>query len=398
MENRRIISFNGKNLLIDKYNMIAIVFSVLALLKCWTFIRQSGSELSVLVCNIVIAICYIILLCFSKTILTSLNKENYIYAVICLIYLLVEIFYTIDKTPNWKNAGITVVLITALYSLFDKNLKSRVFIYFRYLLVISSACGIIAYFIYLVGIPFPYTVVRYYAIETQSQANYINYFNIVLYRGSTGVLRLCGPFNEPGLLGTFCALFIASDNMRITKIGNLIIFIAGALSFSLAFWVLISIYYVLINVNNWKLLLSVFIFAFLYFIISEMQIDNETWNYFINRIFHNIDNSRTTKKFDLLFSNFLKSNRKWFGLGVGLQVVGVQSIKMSVYSYGIIGTFFYILFFFYAGVKQTRKHLPYIIVFLLSMIQRPRLFSPGYFILLFGGLLNLCKFDEESEA
>jgi len=99
------------------------------------------------------------------------------------------------------------------------------------------------------------------SIETIKQDrnySYIHYpLAVQLYHNygwdSLSLYRLCGIYNEAGLVGTLCALFLVADKYRIKNRGeNTVLLVGGTLSFSLAFYLILGVYFVLINIGKHK--------------------------------------------------------------------------------------------------------------------------------------------------
>jgi hypothetical protein len=55
------------------------------------------------------------------------------------------------------------------------------------------------------------------------------------------IFRLCGVYDEPGTVGTVAALFLAATRFRLRDPRGLIVFLAGIMSFSMAFAILVTI-------------------------------------------------------------------------------------------------------------------------------------------------------------
>lgn len=372
---------------IKHLDIMAFCFALLALLKCWLYARQSGSETTVFVCDIIIYMCSIVtfVYVFAKY---RFEMQNIKFAVFPVVYILANILYRYDGGINVNDAGITVVSIAILYLLLPQYCQMYIYKMFRYILVFCSILGIVFYMVYMIQLPIPYNSVPYYAQITQPDALYADYFNIVLYISAGGMVRLCGPFNEPGLMGTFLGLVLIAEDMNLRKKGNLILFIAGAITYSMAYVVIILLYFLYTYGKDWRLFILVILGLMLVIILPNIQFENATLQDLINRLFRGDDN-RTTRKFDIMFEEFIKTSRLWFGNGSGIQTVGVSSIKLYIMQYGIVGTVFYLLYILRMGLffsNRNKKSIVFLTIFLLSMYQRPDVISPGYFIILIGGI------------
>ena len=126
-------------------------------------------------------------------------------------------------------------------------------------------------------------------------------------------------------------------------------------------------------------------------IVPHIEFENKAFQYLITRLFK-VESKRTTRYFDLLFEEFVRSNKLWIGLGADIRIAGALSIKVFIMRYGIVGTFFYVLYILMMGLSFTKKNnkgIFLLMLFLLNMYQRPEVISPGYFIILIGGLQML---------
>ena len=63
---------------------------------------------------------------------------------------------------------------------------------------------------------------------------------------------MCGIFNEPGWLGTTIGLMLCYEEFEFKKISNWILLIAGLLTYSLAFIIIMIIGFVMRNIDKIK--------------------------------------------------------------------------------------------------------------------------------------------------
>ena len=93
-----------------------------------------------------------------------------------------------------------------------------------------------------------------------------------MQRANVPVYRFMGPFDEPGVLGTISALLLSADKLNLNKNSNKIIFFSGLISLSLAFYVLISLYFILamvLKLNKRNILFIILAILFKYVLSSE---------------------------------------------------------------------------------------------------------------------------------
>lgn len=201
---------------------------------------------------------------------------------------------------------------------------------------------------------------------------------------------------EPGLLGTLCAfLLFPTDDQKSLRFPWYVFLISGLLSFSLAFYVLASIFFIS-KIKTPKNLVAVFIIALIGFnvfkdhvnrLIIERTSDTEE-----------IDN-RTTETFDRLIHLSYINNTLWLGNGdkkLSLQLIadgGNAGGKAFIYKYGIINTcvlFLAYSFIFIAISKSIGKEsLFFLIVFWASFYQRQTIYTPYTMIVFIGEALLL---------
>jgi len=158
------------------------------------------------------------------------------------------------------------------FLLVSKELKIKTYRLFYNLFVISLIIPIIIYVLLQFGIPVPYmelqspeSIKEYYGIyyKIYPFASQWDHMNSSSYYG----LRMCGIYNEPGVIGTFSALLLGIEKYKMKgDWKNKILFLAGILSFSLAFYALTVIFFLcqFISLKK-KNIIIVFILLFVYF-------------------------------------------------------------------------------------------------------------------------------------
>ena len=124
-----------------------------------------------------------------------------------------------------------------------------------------------------------------------------------------------------------------------------------------------------------------------------------------------IKNNRETSQFNMGYAQFLNGNliRKLFGFGRGaaaenVYMNGSSSYKCSVFNYGYLGfglMIFEIVYLYRAYLqkiwKQHWAQFVLIALFLVSVYQRPSVYFPYYFIILYGGAAYLSDYKERCE-
>ena len=184
----------------------------------------------------------------------------------------------------------------------------------------------------------PYYIISYYQ-------KYISY-GIVFLHKSESVIRLCGICNEPGLFGTISALVLCANGLNLKDKKNIIIFIAGILSFSVAFFIIIFAYYFIKNINKVQnIFILLFIILFFGFVAPNIKTNNNSINYIMKRLsiseFVGKIDSRSSEEVNDLLKNTLKT-RPLFGMGHGyIEALSLGDSVLIYKTYLIAGTMFF---------------------------------------------------------
>lgn len=313
------------------------------------------------------------------------------------LLLLPFIFYSYSVFHNYREPEIatdTFTLVVVLcYILFSYDLKIKIFDLFYQIIQITNLISVIFFLLYVLHINIGFETVPYYS-ELQN-FYYVKWFIFAIFKSNTE-LRLCGIFNEPGALGTVCALLFIARFRYSTTWEKVLLLAAILCTFSMAGFLLIFIfaaaYLVRKNPKN-LVFLGLFIAAFL--AIPNIDFRNDYLNNLAGRFAIKENgfegNNRTKPYFDRLYLNFMQSNEKWLGYGKNYPMgVGNSSYKTYVVEYGIIGFAFWIMSWINAALRMADKNkdcLLFTAIFVISLYQRPRLIQSIYgYVLLFGGI------------
>lgn len=288
------------------------------------------------------------------------------------------------------------VLIILPFCLLKNEIKAQVYVAFKNVLFLMSLLGIIVYAFYSFNLVAPVSVVEFYDNEYVSITyDYANYVVSYLAVPQIGFARLCGLFNEPGMLGTLGALVLVADRLRIDR-KNVVIITACILAFSTAFYAIVFVYILIRGIveRNKNIFFLVCLFLVLLVILTTIDFYDERFAFFFNRfVFDDGDfagNNRTTEPFELVWNSIINDSEKlWFGLGRYVPPLGSSSYKIFIINHGIFGTIMIFLPFVISALKDCNKHVNsylLLLVFMISIYQRPQVFSIEYFIVLFGGI------------
>lgn len=328
----------------------------------------------------------------------SVNSASILLLLCTLLYFLVSFLHSYKG-----DAGLNIVMFVIMICFCFSNNEVRLyaFRFFKVFLVISSFLGIIAYFSYMFSLGIPYRIVPFY---DQISMSYVDY-GFAYLTTSFISSRLCGLFNEPGYLGTIVALCLIADNLNFKKIENIILLIAGFLSLSLAFFILIIFALLIKGLRDKKAAIFVVIAIIAVAVSLPVLVKmNEGVEHLVERFTFEdgvwLGDNRADNVVDTAFEQMFKQNQNMlFGYGTGytanIEKVGTSSYKGIILDYGlggviiIWGLLFISAYAFIKPLTFRKKALLLLICFFLSIYQRPYVITINYFLVLFGGILYL---------
>ena len=281
-----------------------------------------------------------------------------------------------------------------VFALTDDSEKHYGFLLLRKLFVVTSCLGIIAYTSYIIGLGLPYSIVPYYT--EADNACYIDYgFSYIVER--LNVIRLCGYVNEPGLFGTLIALILISDRYDLQKKGNIIMFVAALLTLSSAFIIISLIYFFIRYMKSVKMILVLFsVIGVLLYYLFVIGIESDSVNAMtVSRIESGLLETRSDDGIEIAYDRLKDRGLLFWGMGNGYfesHFTSGLSYKNVLFNFGWLGMcFLYIpvLCAAFKIAKHNKQAILLILCFFISVYQRPHIFNPIYFLILFGGLQNL---------
>ena len=202
---------------------------------------------------------------------------NYNMLWLPLVIWLVYFFSSINGELYF---GLLGLMILCGFCVLPNIVKANIYRKYRLWIIVMSILGIIAYLSYSLNLGLPYKIVDFYSVGVEGL--YIDYFFSVLLKGVFD-LRLCGLFNEPGFLGTIIALILIIEKCNLKKVGNVIMLIAGVLTFSFAFYVILIIYFLMRMLKRPLTVIAIFsIFAVFMNYIQNIRFENSQVQYIVN--------------------------------------------------------------------------------------------------------------------
>ncbi len=203
-------------------------------------------------------------------------------------------------------------------------------------------------------------------------------------------------------MGTVTALYLIGTRLELQPLYRKVLLLAGLLTLSLAFYVLIIAYLVIRLVRDrdvWWSMGVVVVLAALVLVNLDKVSDLPLISRVVVGAEYGAWDNRTSSGFDQEFKGFLSDDTYTIMFGYGnaahtkLGVVS-SSIKSIVYNHGVIGSILllFLLATVYVNVYSCSplrvwvRGAPFVIIFLMFSYQRPGILTPLYMSIFCFGL------------
>ena len=324
-------------------------------------------------------------------------------------FIALYLFYVLDAYPGTLSihvGTITKGLLILIFLISDRDTKKEVFCFFSLIFAISIIPGIIFDFLSIIGVSIPGNFIEStQEIKVVAGQHYKHYFGCVFRENiyySPRFKQLCGMLDEPGALGTTAALLLCGEKFELYKKKHLmIVLVGGMLTMSLAFYLIIFIFIISHQIKDKKISKKKLAIMAFFCALLIMLWNNSIFNEYIVRrlsFVKLVNNNRTSDEFDYIYRSFINdanSNIKLlFGNGNDNPVfhsVDASSYKVIIYNMGVFGFLFIITWFVYWGLKFSKKRsdpIILLVIFIISIYQRPWIMYLYSMVLLFGGIEN----------
>lgn len=327
-----------------------------------------------------------------------------------VFFLILYYFYTginfYDKSSITIRTFIALVKLLLLFLLNKEEILDILYVLTRVFALVLIPCIIINALL-TIGVSLPYTLIEP-SKDGQIYLYYFNYFGCLFIHESNEYWRLCGIFNEPGVIGTIGGLLLCKEDYQLKRWYNLSIFIACIMSFSTAFF-MISIMYIFLKFllvhpsikKYFCFLCGISVAAVLDKILCTISMEYLHFfhNKVINLVFYGTSN-RSRVDFDNAIKNLWKGFQWIFGLGGGAEdsLFRVSSIKGLFLDFGLVGVFILgiALFSIFISIKKRNIHtIIFFSIYLISLYQRP--YTINFFsILILYSSLNFVSHGNEN--
>lgn len=295
---------------------------------------------------------------------------NNIHIVTFLAFFVLYSIYAVINEVNFFGAA--ELLIIPFLFLLKKDYISD--LYNRFILILSIALvpSILEYLLWLLGFSINYNVIAPY--ELGKTYNYQQFLFFVTSYSPFGLSRFYSYYDEPGVLGTITAMILISKQYNLRSRQNIIIFVAGILTFSFYFYVISLLAFLFSKKHKylWAGLVLILVFG-----VTKIDFFEPLVNRFIIEDGKFAGDNRTNEDYDIWFSNYLQTDRVWYGYGKNYAQdlnKGGTSYKDIIVNFGLLFFIIYVSSFVLLclrTLKRKRDRFLWIILFFSCLYQRP---------------------------
>lgn len=351
-----------------------------------------------------------------KGLSNAVSKNVFLLGVVLFLTLFQMDFLGALYTKPFNIGSLVTFTTFGICFSLDFEQRSKLYEIFMKLFALVTIPSVIYFLLVnIFSINLPYTVLASDHPGKVAQGVYYELRPLGLILTSTyfSSPRLCGIFDEPGVIGTLAAFLVAANVCcsKDKKWTYLLIF-EGIMSFSMAFYALMVILCFVYAFTKSKIkFIALSIAALISLgIFVNMEFDNIHIKRIQNRIDFTSDilikNNRTTVSFDKAFEDFVSKGgySLVFGEGIGAynenpNMTGSNSYKCIIYNHGIIGFILFIGFFVLIYTLEYGIHsynIAFFVVFMASIYQRFGVLNSLHLILFTTGLAYIALNKDES--
>jgi len=324
----------------------------------------------------------------------EMSKRNVLYLfVFALILLLAAI------SQNRNLIGFFSMVILGAVPFATKKFMINVYDKYKTIYAIVVGISIFIWLLLFFGVEIPGKIIT--PLNTLKSYNYIAYPFLVIpnYVGA-GLdvyfqsLRFCGPFDEPGVIGTVAGLMLYIDHFNLKDKRNIAVLISGLLSLSLFFYVLSAIFviYYLFS-GGVKMTYKLFAFSIMVLLVFFSTQNAATRLLIWDRLEYDKSqgaisgDNRADSNLKSYFKSIRGTSQYWWGVDNKRQLANFSEsagYRNAIMSNGAVVCIMYVVFFVLLAVGRIKSKwhiLIFITLLLTTLYQRPGLFSISYIYL-----------------
>lgn len=283
-----------------------------------------------------------------------------------------------------------------LYFIVVKKIVNKKKMYFIFYKVVAFICfiGLITYILKICNFNFNFEIIGSIGLKAKNGVRYLKGFLVVFLEGLN---RFQSFFDEPGVLGTLLGLlFIFDNDFKVLKGERLIILVSGILTMSTAFYIFFILK--LLFFIDYRKTINSFMYGIMiiFFLAVSTKYIQDKYPLIYRNTFYKLINIKNNNREDSIakkkMNEFFKTSKVWLGTGNNFYDdypgLDISSWRIPVYKNGIIRfiiLIYIILLLTKFFQRKTRTKLS-ILIFIMSIYQRPELVSLANTIILICGI------------
>lgn len=295
-------------------------------------------------------------------------------------------------------AGTFAMLILVVIPFTPPTFLKSTYKYFKTIYGVTIIISVFVWILTLTGIQIPHEIIP--PVNALKEYNYCAYpflvtpnVNDLLYIPNN-VVRFCGLYDEPGVVGTISLLILFIERFNLRSKLNMGIFIAGLCSLSLFFYLTCAIYliyYVFVvghSITN-RIVSVVLIASFVIFtqenqLMKTMIWDRMAWDETGGTI---VGNNRASEDFKVYYNSIVGTEKFYWGeedKNISIQFSESAGYRNAILRYGAVSCILYLLFFLifaYSRISDKKQALLFAAILITTLYQRPNFFAPHYIFL-----------------
>ena len=328
-----------------------------------------------------------------------------------LIMLFVCVIISLNHISNIRHSKGVAILLTGLYLIlaFNSNVnifgfialisipiifyikKSfliKVFNIYLFIFSITIIPSLFTYLLIILGVDLSYNTIE--PLNSLKEYNYAQYLFLVMPQNPNILFpRFCGYYDEPGVVGTIAGVLLIVKRFNIKDKLNVPIFLAGLLSFSLYFYLLLIINIIIFEKTKFKIIATSLILLTIFYTYNNEILYELIFKRFSYEEGNFFGDNRSVEHFDTWYESFRHTINYYWGIGDNANLkynLGGASYKDIIVNFGIIYFITYMGAFCLFGfnlLRFSKQYLIYLLILFSVIYQRPFITSLFYIFLIF---------------
>ena len=319
---------------------------------------------------------------------------------VAIVFTLAYIFYLSKELFSLNFFGVLMlplqVFILYSFLILRENLKVRILDGFIRVIAIILFLSVVEYLIYI------FTDQRYILYSDlfylDKRPYYQTLFNLMPQSNAMAIFnnmyRFQSVAEEPGGVGTLCSfLLFATCGCKKYRFHYIVFWVAGLLSFSLAFYIMAFIHVVSFYISNrnfWPIIIIITIISLVLYFFQD-GFEMAVLDRISGKSLDEIDN-RTAANFQRAYDKAWDDGTIWFGYGTNTSAIetdgGTAGARKMIFQYGVFRTIAIVIAYIYCYLKTIPKMnrksklmaFSFLLVFWISFYQRHYILSFVYIL------------------